>query len=387
MRIISNLFDTRINAQNYLIEIDIGEYLKLAKKIIDKNDYQRKRVKSSNTIYALLKKDLNLGCLIPPIVLASGQTGTSTSIDEDKLKEEINGGNFLIIDGLQRTHTLLDLEKELISNKDLDALEKLNKRILRIEIYYGINRLGVLYRMLTLNTGQTPVSLRHQIEILYLDFLQKSIGEIKLLREIDDESPTNFGEYRFRDVVDGFNAYLDRNELPLDRFDLLENIKGLEKLSEEDQNKDLFQEFILVFHAFIKKVNQLSNNWTFNPDEDIKLTGRPFGNDVYKIFGKSQVMTGFGSVIGKLVDFKLLQNFNDVKEIINQLTLSDIDSTFKSLLEKLDEIKNTAKKIGNDQRLFFHYFFRELLNKESDSYLKIESAVETGFRKYLSQTK
>lgn len=386
MRIISNLFDLRINAQNYLVEIEIGEYLRLAKKIMDKNDYQRKRVKSSNTIYALLKKDLNIGCLIPPIVLASSKSGMTGIIDDNKLEEEFKDGNFLILDGLQRTYTLLDLEKELLSSKDSESLERLNKRKLRIEIYFGINRLGVLYRMLTLNTGQTPVSLRHQIEILYLDFLQENIGEIKLLREIDEESPSNFGEYGFRDVVDGFNAYLDRNELPLDRFDLLENIKGLEKLSKEDQKKDLFQEFIVVFHEFIKKMNELSNNWEYSSDKDIKIAGRPFGSDIYKIFGKSQVMTGFGSAVGKLVDFKLLQDFPNVKEIIKTLTLNNVDDTFKSLLEKLDEIRNKAKKIGNDQRLFFHYFFRELFNKESDSYRKVESAVETGFRKYLSQT-
>ncbi len=387
MKIISDLTDSRINAKNYLIEIEIKEYLALAKKILTLNEYQRKRVKSSYTIYSLLKEDLKKGCLIPPIVLASGKENVSgAGITKEKLEEELKEGNFLILDGLQRTYTLLDLEKDLIASKDNELLESINKRKLRIEIYYGINRLGILYRMLTLNTGQTPVSLRHQIEILYLDYLHVDFGEIKLLRETDDETPTEPGEYRFKDVVEGFNSYLERNEFPLDRFDLLENIKGLEKLSKENQQKDLFKEYIETFHKFIVKVSDLASNWEYTDDKEIKITGMPFGTNTHKIFGKSQVMTGFGSAVGKVIDFQLLENIEQVNRIIDSVTLEKVDDTFKSLLEKLDEIKNTSKKIGNAQRMFFHYFFRELFNKESDSYLKIDLAVETGFRKYLSQT-
>lgn len=387
MKIISSLTDNRINAKNYLIEIEIEEYLVLATKILEKNEYQRRRVKSSDTIYSLLKEDLKKGCLIPPIVLASSKESvTDEEITEEQLKTELALGNFLILDGLQRTYTLLDLEKELRTSGDNESLNLVKKRKLRIEIYYGINRLGVLYRMLTLNTGQTPVSLRHQIEILYLDFLHGPIGEVKLLREIDEETPTEQGEYRFKDVVEGFNSYLERNELPLDRFDLLENIKGLEKLSKENQQNDLFKEYIETFHQFIKKVEVVSNGWEFTSGSEIKIKGMPFGVNSNKIFSKSQVMTGFGCAIGKLIDFKLLSDFSEVKSLINTMALQDVEKTFKSLLEKLDEIKNTSTKIGNAQRMFFHYFFRELFNKESDSYLNIDLAVESGFRKYLSQT-
>ena len=61
------------------------------------------------------------------------------------------------------------------------------------------------------------------------------------------------------------------------------------------------------------------------------------------------------------------------------------DEWFGQLIIKLDDIKNNAKKIGNAQRMYFHYFFRELLNPETDSYLKLGAAVETGYHKYYSQ--
>ena len=46
----SILNDERINAYNVLVEINVGEYLKFARNIIDNNEFQRKKViKSKKT--------------------------------------------------------------------------------------------------------------------------------------------------------------------------------------------------------------------------------------------------------------------------------------------------------------------------------------------------
>ena len=58
---------------------------------------------------------------------------------------------------------------------------------------------------------------------------------------------------------------------------------------------------------------------------------------------------------------------------------------FLEMLVKFDKIKQTSKKIGNAQRMFIQYFFRELFNKESDSYLNLYAAVNNGYQKYYSQ--
>lgn len=385
MKIVSKSLDKRINAYNYLLVIPIKEYLDIAKKILDKNEYQRRRVKKSNTLYSLLKIDLMKGCIIPPIVLAIG-CRDSKEIDDGSLIEEIKKANLLILDGLQRTYTLIDLENELIEKKDENALQNLYKQELRIEIYVGINKLGILYRMLTLNTGQTPVSLRHQIEILYLDYLKQEIDEISLFKETDEKTPENIGEYKFDDAVEGFNSYLEKDELPIDRVDILENIKGLEKLSKEDQSIDLFKEYLTSYTNFMKKLDTISPGWVFNEDES-DLMSRPFGDSILNIFCKSQPMTGFGAAIGKLTDLNLIQNFGELKTLINDIEQpANFSETMNNLLKKMDEIKNKSKKIGTSQREFFHFFFRELFNKEGDSFLNIDLAIERGYRKYVSQS-
>lgn len=56
MKVASKVKDGRINAVNVLLDMNIKEYLEVAGHIIKNNEFQRKRVKNSSTVYALLKK-------------------------------------------------------------------------------------------------------------------------------------------------------------------------------------------------------------------------------------------------------------------------------------------------------------------------------------------
>jgi len=394
MEYVSVLKDRRINSHNIAFEIKISEYLRIATKIIEGNVFQRKRVKSSSTIYALLKQDLKRGCIIPPIVIALNQNAEEIVFDTDDIElDDIYNlldkklDKLLILDGLQRTYTMLDLESELKDSDDVDELKTFHDHKIRVELYLSVNKLGILYRMLTLNTGQTPMSLRHQIEILYSDYLHARIEDIKFLREIDNTRATGTTEYNFKEVIEGFNSYLERNELPIAKFNLLDNIKGLEKLAKENENTDLFRSFIVSFHSFIIKLKELTeNDWVFDRDE-IDLAGPAFGTTIESIFKKSQVLTGFGAAIGRLKDFEIIDSIDEVSGIMKNIDFEDnIGGGINNLLLKLDEIRNNAKKIGNAQRMYFQYFFRELLNDETDSYPYIDKAIENAYQKYQSQT-
>jgi hypothetical protein len=386
MELISSLHDGRINAKSLLLESAVGEYLTIAKKILENNEFQRRRVKSSPTLYSLLKEDLLRGCVIPPIVLAFGGDGAA-GVNEQDIDEFISahGDELLILDGLQRTSSMLDLEAELLAKNDVDSLQRLRAHTLRLEVYVGINRLGVLYRMLTLNTGQTPMSLRQQVEILFLDYARIPMGDIRLVREAEDAAVDKIGKYAFKAVIEGFNSYLERNELPIDRYDLLESVKSLEKLSKENEQVNLFKEFVETYHQFVVKVNDLTNGETFS-SAALDIDGQPFGIDARRIFSKEQALAGFGAGTAKLRDFNKIGSFYDVRESINNLFASTSPTeALASLLKRLEAIRLTAKKIGNSQRLFFHFYFREILNPEGDAFRDLSSAVEAAYRKYESQ--
>lgn len=397
MKIKSRITDTRINAENIFIELTYKEYIEVAKLITENNPLQRKRVKSSNTVYSLLRNDLKKGCLIPPIVLALSsddqQTLCGTSDDEIISYIDANKEKLIILDGLQRTYTFLDVERELKSVEDDEQLQLFYQHKLRVELYLGINKFGILYRMLTLNTGQTPMSIRHQLEILYKEYLDQDIEGINLVSEVDNENINVIRKYKFNDIIDGFNSYLERNELPIDRFELLNNIKGLEKLSVEDHKKDLFKDFLISYNAFVVKVDELSNGWEFSQEsqEELeetsrKLEGQPFAKSAFKIFNKSQAITGFGAALGKLKDFEEINDFEMWEQKIHDISYEgEFNEWILELISQLDRIKVNSKKIGNSQRLYFYWFFRELFNESSDSYLNLNAAVTNGYQRYRSQ--
>jgi hypothetical protein len=388
MKLASVIQDKKIKATNVLLEMKIREYLEVAEIIISKNEFQRRRVKGSSTVYELLKEDLKSGCTIPPIVLAIRNEKMQQMLDIEKIDESqiltlFVADNLIILDGLQRTLTIIDLINELKKKEDEDTLREVLDNRVRIEIYLGLNKIGILYRMLTLNTGQTPMSLRHQIEILYSDYLDNEIKGVRLLTEIDSVTIKEIGQYSFRDVIEGFNSYLDRDELGITRSDILDNIQNLEKLSKESSTTDLFQVFIENYNNFVLAIDKLSSSWEF--DKEIFGDDPVFGRNIIQVFTKSQSLSGFGAAIGKLKDKNVISGFDEVALHIPNLNfISSPEESLNNLLINLNKIKVTAKKIGVEQRMYFTYFFRELFNKESDSFLFIDKAIDSGYIRYKS---
>ncbi|WP_421955928.1 hypothetical protein [Polaromonas sp.] len=206
-------------------------------------------------------------------------------------------------------------------------------------------------------------------------------------------------------MIDGYNSYIERNELPIDRFEILETVKGLNNLSSEARNANLFNDFVSTYHFFVQQLDQMVGPVIFmnerdeqeelldNPSNMIILSesgqqfeGRPFGETVTSIFSKSQPLTGFGAALGKLKDHKSIADFADVKNMIaSKLAADDPPQSIASLLRRLEAIRLKSKKIGNAQRLYFQFFFRELFNRESDSFCRLEVAVSEAYKKYESQ--
>ena len=390
MLIMSKIFDQRINSWNLYVESTFGEYLKFAKNIINNNELQRKRVKTSKTIYSLLKNDLQKGCIMPPLVLALVKTDIIDveNPNQEKLLQYINENskNVLLLDGLQRTYTLIDADTEM-EKKSEEEYQKFLENKLRLEIYVEINKFGILYRMLTLNTGQTPMSARHQLEMLYSDMLNTEFDGVKLVTDKDGKADPDENEFIFKNAIEGFNSYMNRNELPIDRQDILENVKMLENMSDEDVSEDLFKEFLETYMKLFGTLRKITYNHIVDDDELIEygISESPFGKKVSKIFSTSQALTGFGAAVGKMKDLDIIKSLTDISGMVDKLEEKNEGYIWMmELLSKLDRIKVSSKKIGNAQRMFFQYFYRELLNAESDSYLNLDAAVQNGYNKYYS---
>jgi hypothetical protein len=273
-----------------------------------------------------------------------------------------------------------------LERDDFESLDNFLRYKLRLEVYVNINKFGVLYRMLTLNTGQTPMSARHQLEMLYRDKLDTEVEGVKLVSDIEGSANPELNEFIFKNVIDGFNSYMNRNELPIDRQELLDNIRILENMSDENVQNDIFEEFLHIYTCVFNKICSISENYALSSEDGYEygISESPFGKKVSAVFATSQAMTGFGAALGKMKDLQVIKDIKEIEQALNDIKPQDI-TWFLEMLLKFDAIKSTSKKIGNAQRMFFKYFFRELFNKDSDSYLNFLSAVENGYQKYYSQ--
>lgn len=379
MKLLTTTFDKKIDAANRLIEISIGEYIEIAKDIIYNNDLQRKRVKTANRTYSLLKEDIKIGCVIPPIVLAIPKKFVVSDLNDSDVIDLVirSGKELLILDGLQRTYTILDLINEISNQPEL--LNFVSNQKLRIEVYTGISKVGILYRMLTLNTGQTPMSTRQQVEMIYSDY-KKGFSGLVFISESEDRIPSGDNEFKFNDILDGFISYITGDYLPLDREDLISTIKNLETLTKNDKQKDIFQQLITSYNELRIKINDGSNKWHFETDQKIKK--RPFGKNSNDIFSKVQVLAGYGAAINFLIEQELLRDLDELNDLIPRINLNNIESSLDKMISYLDEININAKKVGNEQRMYFYYFIRCLFNSANEGYLSLDKSVEQAYKFY-----
>ena len=379
MKLLSKIYDDFLKADNLLFESSIEEYLYVAREIINNNKYQRKRVRNSTSIYSLLRNDLKKLCTIPTIVLALKKEGFSDGVS--KCFFDIPD-NLMILDGLQRTYSLMDVYDEL-ERSESEQFERFKNHLIRIELYNGISRTGILYRMLTLNTGQTPMTKRHEIEILYSDYLAIDLGEgVYLNTETSTVSSTKgIGVYNFSFAIEGFCALLEGDESQLTKSDLLVTVQELEKVSQDDYKKDLFHEFLLTYNAIAKKIDELTNNMSLSKGISYKSI---FARNISEFMNKAQTFSAFGAAVGNSTSLDAFSQLQNIKSQIPSLIMSGSDKTFflNSIIEKMEYIKQHAKRIGDGQRLFLKLFFSNLFCKDTDSYLNLLGSLNKAFAQY-----
>lgn len=136
MRVVSVIYDGLLQATNALLEMTIGEYLDIGLRILHNNQYQRKRVNRSSSIYSLLNENMKKLCSIPTIVLAftDGNNGRNLQegMSENELRRSLGSDNLIILDGLQRTYTIRDVDADLLHSSArrrsiLRAISRRNK--------------------------------------------------------------------------------------------------------------------------------------------------------------------------------------------------------------------------------------------------------------------
>ncbi len=380
MRIIAIDEDNRSNCISVLTDMLLEEYKRLAFDSFNANGNfagQRGVITKSAAAARIRKRmqdDFCRGTIFPQVVL--GIQSSKDFINDLKVGDDYDSlvifkdCTISIIDGMQRSNIYF---KNYKGNEN---------RKIRVEFWIANNSEKLLYRMLVLNTGQTPWNTRRQIEVIYGN-LSKSIEQglyetypelrekIELYAIDDGKRRTQAGKYHKSSIIELYLGFNIRNvkinvsdELAEEyqRFDVMESI----------EEEDAFDVFICIF-AMMCMLDLAFAQYTKKCEEPGQFTE---GKD---IFGSSTSCVGFvvasaEFIYGKIsvkrkkdkVREKLEEYQKQMHEIIHQVNSNIIENDEYLSLEVLNaKCAGLPKtRIGDEMRIMFKDAFMSMLKYE-----------------------
>ncbi|MFN5825895.1 MAG: hypothetical protein ACK446_02445 [Rhodobacterales bacterium] len=309
--------------------------------LLDRFGEQRKV--QSKKFYERLRADILKGCIMPPITLAFDSKEMAPKIDlsvvSDFINQNIKAG--YVLDGMQRLNTLRDAALDDSFNYD---------RPLFLTIIIAERYDLLLYRMITLNNGQKPMTARHQIEMLTKGVIDTSGLEINVVSEKETEGTKIHGAFKKSDIVEAYIAYLT-NSVNNQNSRIIES-----KLDE-----------ILV--GKVMESNLSEANYTFT---DILKQVDRLSASVYAKDWLRQVNNLIGFTVG------MKQSYPSVSE----MDPDELCAALKRFEVAFEAINPSKVNVGKFRRELSAYFFSEISTFSQSEVSDIEEAF---FNKTLSE--
>lgn len=204
--------DKRTDTPVVYAKMPILTYLQIVGDGFENFSIQRRR--ETHKAYQRLTEDVKEGALLPSISLAVKPSLVAEIMPAFEAAE--NGSSYEalttqlsrpdtidILDGLQRTYILNDLNKsdhEFIEGQDV-----------LVEFWLEAELENLIYRMIVLNSGQKPMSMRHQIELLFMSLrenLEEQIDGLDIYTERDNARRRSPKKFPLSLIASGYHSFL-----------------------------------------------------------------------------------------------------------------------------------------------------------------------------------
>lgn len=333
-KVVYSVFCSGKTTYQYAIEVFLPQ--------IDKYYAQRKKV--DEKFYQKLERDIAVGCVMPPITIAivldSIQKFIDGSIDDIKELIDTEKENIYILDGIQRLNTLKRAYKEEIKD---------------YYIYFNLlvadsdDRL--LYRMITLNNGQKPMSARHQIEVLAHNIFDFENLPIQMQTEKARSKKRIKGSFDKDDIIKGYISYLSESVN-------IDNQKIIESKMDE----------LIADKIIESNVTQSEAQFTMVVDKIEEFIEEDY---LLRWFKQPNNLIGFCAGVGKSYHFVKDESKEDFKNMIEQ---------FEESFQSFDISKI---KLGHLRRLTVQYFISKYETLKPLSQSEIEDSLSQASMLYM----
>lgn len=241
--------DKRTDTPVVYARMPIQTYLEVVGDDFENFSIQRRR--ETHKAYQRLKADLKNGALLPSISLAAKPDGVPELIDildkcedsddwSDLEKALSAGGAVDILDGLQRTYIMRDIRDE--GHDFVDGQEIL------AEFWLEGDLKNLIYRIIVLNAGQKPMSMRHQIELLFMSLkshLEAEIDGLDIYTERENTRRRRPKKFSLALIASGYHAFLSASaELKKDNIVATQMLEASALDASEEELGESFDHFV-----------------------------------------------------------------------------------------------------------------------------------------------
>ncbi len=357
--IIGKTKDLKSGAHVIYCQASLDKYLDIVGDQFGDFHLQRKR--ESHKAYKRLKDDIVEGALLPSITLSVKHHLVSEILSEvdsgniHKLSALLSSNDVVdILDGLQRTYIISDLKKSGVVFKEGQKL------LLEYWLEPDLGRL--IYSMIVLNSGQKAMSMRHQIELLFMS-LQETISSglpgVEIIKEKDAKRRTQPNKYHLSNIISSYNAFVTS--------------------SHENDKENLVAQRLIDEGAFDSSEDELTNqfdDFMFYLNKFIQLDAKCWS--VYTTYSDSNTSSDLGDAQNWLGSENVMMSlFSAISHSIKSGKKDRVDQAFDKLFHSVDNgVEDPLSlKIFNEVKIGFLY-------KKANMGFVTRKLINTGFKEF-----
>lgn len=328
-------FDSVINGVVASGSITYKEAVEKLVPLISKTEFQRKL--QDKKFYEKLERDIEKGCIMPPITIAY----INEKIDIKSSKQSVldffnkNFETSFVLDGIQRLNTL----QRVAESKKANLSKKLY-----VNIIFSDSVDKLLYRMITLNNGQKPMTPRHQVEVMMANVFDFNELGIELQTEKERSEKIKMNSFNKSDLVQAYLAYMANSPM-------VDNQKIIQDKMDE-----------LIVSKIISN-EPISNDSSF--ENVVKLLSK---------FQKSPISLKWLKQANNLVGFAVGMKYSD--KIIKQLSVDEFQNSIETFDQAFTDFNPSKIKMGKLRRELSYDYFK--------NYSKLKNFDRLELREYFS---
>ena len=270
LKVIGMATDHRTSTPVIYCQASVPAYLALVGTEFENFAIQRRR--ENHRAYGRLRDDIKDGALLPSITLAVKPEyvhGVLPMMDNTaQLEEELSSvGRADILDGLQRTFIMKDLESE--------GHEFVPGQTVLLEFWIEVDIQKLIYRIIVLNAGQKPMSIRHQIELLFMSLrttIEGRIPELQIYTERDSTRRRRSRKFPLSFIVSGYQAFMT-GSAELQKDNLIANKMQADSVldASESEISEKFEQFIRYLTNYAYFDDQVFRVYQAAQDQELSL--------------------------------------------------------------------------------------------------------------------